>query len=71
MLTKLGYFNSSMPTDLGYKDFLMLINREWFYGLEELDHVTQKSVDGKLKNVISSQFDHYRAPYGSNTDKFP
>ena len=65
-----GYFNSSMPTDLG-KDFLMLINREWFYGLEELDHVTRSAMDGKLKNVISSQVDHYRAPYGSNTDKFP
>ncbi len=65
-----GYFNSSMPTTLD-KDFLMLINREWFYGLEELDHVTRSSMDGKLKNVISSQVDHYRAPYGSNTDKFP
>jgi len=65
-----GFFNSSMPTDLG-KDFLMLINREWFYALEELDHVTRGTVDGKLKNVITSQEDHYRAPYSSNTDKFP
>ena len=65
-----GYFNSSIPTQLE-KDFLMLINREWFYGLEELDQVTRKAIDGKLKNIISSQEDHYRPPYGSNTDKFP
>ena len=36
-----GFFNSWMPTALE-KDFLMLINREWFYGLEELDQVTKK-----------------------------
>ena len=65
-----GFFNSSMPSNLE-KDFLMLINREWFYGLEELDQVTRKTLDGKLKNIISSQVDHYRAPYSSNTDKFP
>jgi len=65
-----GNFNSSMPTDLG-KDFLMLINREWFFGLEELDHVTKGTVDGKLKNVITSQEDHYRPSYARSTDKFP
>ncbi len=65
-----GHFNSSMPTALD-KDFLMLINREWFYGLEELDQVTRKTIDGKLKNIITSQEDHYRPAYGKQTDKFP
>jgi len=65
-----GHFNSTMPSAVD-KDCLMLIGTTWFFALEELDSVTGKFATGKLKNLISSQEDHYRPPYGYSPDKFP
>ncbi len=65
-----GHFNSTMPNAIE-KDCLMLIGTTWFFALEELDSVTSDVKMGKIKNLISSQEDHYRPPYGTSPDKFP
>ncbi|WP_269610830.1 VapE domain-containing protein [Prochlorococcus marinus] len=50
------------------QDLFLAIQTCWFYELQELDYMTSKHEQGKLKAWISSREDKFRLPYGRATD---
>ena len=61
---------SDTPQD-NDKDLRMQIQTCWIYELAELESITGKKEVGSLKALLSSQVDHFRAPYGSAIGRYP
>ncbi len=49
----------------------MTINQCWFYELAEIDSITSKTAQGRLKAILSSATDIFKKPYARGTGKFP
>ena len=50
------------------QDFLMSVQTTWIYELAEIEYMTSKHEQGKLKNWLSSRSDKFRVPYGRATE---
>tara|TARA_R100000655_G_scaffold105900_1_gene154571 strand:+ start:95 stop:1357 length:1263 start_codon:yes stop_codon:yes gene_type:complete len=50
------------------QDLFLAIQTTWFYELQELDYMTTKHEQGKLKGWLSSREDKFRLPYARATD---
>ena len=55
-------FCSTMPSD--EKDFLLNIHSTWIFELAELETLTSRKSTGHLKNLITTNSDLVRMPYG-------
>ena len=53
------------------QDLYMAINQCWLYELAELDYMTTKKDQGRLKGLFSSATDTFKRPYARGTGKFP
>ena len=50
------------------QDLLLSVQTTWIYELQELDYMTSKHEQGKLKAWLSSREDKFRVPYGRSTE---
>ncbi|MFM0321177.1 virulence-associated E family protein [Caballeronia glebae] len=65
-----GKFYSELTDSLDNKDFFVSIQGKWLVEIAELD-AFRKSDITRIKQVLSSQVDRFRPPYGRNAKDMP
>lgn len=65
-----GEWFSDTPLDLNNKDTYQLLQGQWLYEIAELD-AFNRSESTRMKAFVSSQEDHFRAPYDRAPKKWP
>jgi len=52
-------------------DLRMVIHKCWIYELQELESITGKRAEGKVKGLLTTSVDTYKRPYGYGIDDHP
>lgn len=65
-----GKFYSELTDSLDNKDFFVSIQGKWLVEIAELDAFRRSDIT-RIKQVLSSQVDRFRPPYGRNAKDMP
>jgi hypothetical protein len=65
MLASPAWFNCTAPDS--DKDLILNVHGCWLFELAELESITSKREVGQLRNLITTQVDLFRVPYGKAT----
>jgi predicted P-loop ATPase len=63
------WFCSTVPDQ--DKDFLLNVHSCWVFELAELESITGRREEGRLKNLITTPIDRIRPPYARSVERMP
>jgi predicted P-loop ATPase len=68
-LASADWFCSTVPDQ--DKDFLLNVHSCWVFELAELESITGRREEGRLKNLITTPIDRVRPPYARSVERMP
>ena len=66
-----GEYFTTFRGRLDDKDGLLVVHQSWGLELGELDNITGSYRAGQIKNFVTTQCDHFRAPYAAKSESAP